>query len=64
MAPLTPAIAAGNCAVIKPSEIAPATAKALADLIPLYLDQQCYRVCTWIFKKIINLLVDDVDKMY
>ncbi|XP_023336921.1 aldehyde dehydrogenase, dimeric NADP-preferring [Eurytemora carolleeae] len=44
LAPLTPAIAAGNCAVIKPSEIAPATAKALADLIPLYLDQQCYRV--------------------
>jgi len=50
LAPLTPAIAAGNCAVIKPSEIAPATAKALADLIPLYLDQQCYRVCkfSWI----------------
>lgn len=37
--PLIGAIAAGNCAVIKPSEIAPTTAKIMADLIPSYLDK-------------------------
>jgi len=36
--PLCGAIAAGNCVVIKPSEVAPATAKAMAELIPKYLD--------------------------
>lgn len=37
--PLVGAIAAGNCAIIKPSEIAPTTAKIFADLIPSYLDK-------------------------
>jgi len=44
LAPLTPAIAAGNCAVVKPSEIAPATAKAIQDLLPKYLDNHCFKV--------------------
>lgn len=38
------AIAAGNCVVVKPSEISPATAKLIAELVPKYLDQECYRV--------------------
>ena len=33
ISPLIGAIAAGNCAIIKPSEIAPATSKVVADLI-------------------------------
>lgn len=33
LAPLIAAISAGNCAVIKPSELAPATSQALADLL-------------------------------
>lgn len=37
--PVTGAIAAGNCVVIKPSEVSPATAKIIAELIPKYLDQ-------------------------
>jgi len=44
LAPLVPAIAAGNCAVIKPSEIAPATSDVLVQLIPKYLDTRCFRI--------------------
>lgn len=36
--PVAAAIAAGNCVIIKPSEVAPATAKFIADTIPRYLD--------------------------
>ncbi len=37
--PLVAAIAAGNCAVLKPSEMATKTSALLAKLLPLYLDQ-------------------------
>lgn len=42
--PLIGAIAAGNCAILKPSEISAATEKLLADLIPKYLSQECFAV--------------------
>ncbi|XP_038164356.1 aldehyde dehydrogenase family 3 member B1 [Cyprinodon tularosa] len=42
--PLVGAIAAGNCAVIKPSEISAATESLVAELIPKYLHQDCYAV--------------------
>ncbi|MGW0037000.1 aldehyde dehydrogenase family protein [Gordonia sp. NPDC003376] len=38
LGPLIAAVAAGNCAVIKPSELAPATSALLGRLIPQYLD--------------------------
>lgn len=38
LSPLVCAIAAGNTVAIKPSELAPATSKLLADLVPRYLD--------------------------
>jgi len=38
IAPLIGAIAAGNCALIKPSEVAPAVSAMLAKLLPEYLD--------------------------
>jgi len=44
LAPLVSAISAGNCAVIKPSELAPATSAALAELLPRYLDTDCVGV--------------------
>ena len=44
LSPLAGAIAAGNCVIIKPSELAPATADAIADLIPKYLDPKCFKV--------------------
>ncbi|MHA7282583.1 aldehyde dehydrogenase family protein [Arthrobacter sp. TMS2-4] len=39
LAPLVGALAAGNTAVIKPSELAAATSRLLAVLVPQYLDQ-------------------------
>lgn len=44
MGPLVAAVAAGNCAVVKPSELAPATSALIADLIPRYLDGDAVRV--------------------
>ena len=41
---LAAAISAGNCAVIKPSELAPATSALIARLVPEYLDAACIRV--------------------
>nr|XP_044997801.1 aldehyde dehydrogenase family 3 member B2 [Jaculus jaculus] len=40
--PLVGAIAAGNCVILKPSEISKGTEKVLAELLPQYLDQSCF----------------------
>ncbi len=42
--PLAFAIAAGNTAAVKPSELAPATSALLGELIPSYLDEQAVAV--------------------
>jgi acyl-CoA reductase-like NAD-dependent aldehyde dehydrogenase len=42
--PVAGAIAAGNCVVIKPSEVSSASSKFMAETIPKYLDSDCYRV--------------------
>ena len=44
LSPLVTALAAGNCAVIKPSELAPHTSRLLAELLPRYLDNDCTAV--------------------
>lgn len=44
LAPLIGAIAAGNAAVIKPSEVAPNCSRALATLVPRYLDSEAIAV--------------------
>jgi len=44
LAPLIPAIAAGNCAVLKPSEITPNASRVLAELVPQYLDREAFAV--------------------
>lgn len=44
LAPLVGAIAAGNCAVLKPSELAPATSRVLSERLPRYLDPECFPV--------------------
>uniref|UniRef100_A0A4W6F2R1 Aldehyde dehydrogenase n=1 Tax=Lates calcarifer TaxID=8187 RepID=A0A4W6F2R1_LATCA len=44
--PLIGAIAAGNAAVIKPSEVCVHTAKAMEDLLPIYIDKELYPVVT------------------
>ncbi|KAM6983532.1 aldehyde dehydrogenase family 3 member A2-like [Tautogolabrus adspersus] len=42
--PLVGAIAAGNAAVIKPSEVCVHTAKVMEELLPLYIDKELYPV--------------------
>jgi aldehyde dehydrogenase (NAD+) len=44
LAGLAAAIAAGNCAVVKPSELAPATSELIARRVPEYLDSECIKV--------------------
>lgn len=46
LSPLAGAIAAGNCAIIKPSEVASNTEQLILKLIPKYLDTNCYHVLT------------------
>jgi aldehyde dehydrogenase (NAD+) len=40
LSPLVGAVAAGNCAVLKPSEVTPHTSAALARIVPEYLDRE------------------------
>jgi aldehyde dehydrogenase (NAD+) len=44
LGPLVGAIAAGNTVVLKPSEIAPASSKLMAELVPKYLDTDAIAV--------------------
>ena len=44
LSPLVAAIAAGNCVVIKPSELAPASSALMADLLPKYVDPEAVTV--------------------
>ncbi|XP_015987432.2 aldehyde dehydrogenase family 3 member B2 isoform X3 [Rousettus aegyptiacus] len=44
LVPLVGALAAGNCVVLKPSEISQSTEKVLAEVLPRYLDQSCFAV--------------------
>jgi aldehyde dehydrogenase (NAD+) len=42
--PLCQAIIAGNCAVIKPSEMSPNSSSAIKKLVDKYLDNECFAV--------------------
>ncbi len=46
MAPLVGALGAGNCAVVKPSELAPATATLTSELLGRYFSEDLVRVVT------------------
>jgi len=64
MAPVHGAIAAGNCVIIKPSEISPNTAKAIAELVPKYLDQEAYQVYTGGVAETTELLKERFDYIF
>lgn len=44
LGPMVPALAAGNCVVLKPSEVAPATSRLMAEHLPTYLDPEAVLV--------------------
>ncbi|GAB56820.1 aldehyde dehydrogenase [Glaciecola punicea ACAM 611] len=44
LSPMLAAISAGNCVIIKPSELAPATSALIAKLLPKYLDMNAIAV--------------------
>jgi aldehyde dehydrogenase (NAD+) len=61
LGPLIGAIAAGNCAVLKPSEIAPRASAALARLLPEYLDPACFAVVEGAVPETAELLAQRFD---
>ncbi|KAK6277309.1 hypothetical protein POUND7_017632 [Theobroma cacao] len=62
--PVVGAIAAGNAVVLKPSEIAPATASLLAKLVANYLDSSCIKVVEGAVSETSALLEQKWDKIF
>lgn len=62
--PMLGAITAGNCVILKPSEIASAISNLLAELIPRYLDQDCYHVVTGGVNETTELLKERFDYIF
>nr|CAD7425179.1 unnamed protein product [Timema monikensis] len=64
LGPVAGAISAGNTVIIKPSEVAPATAALIAKLIPKYLDPTCYAVLLGGVKETTQLLKERFDYIF
>ncbi|MEP4890259.1 MAG: aldehyde dehydrogenase family protein [Aliiglaciecola sp.] len=64
LAPLVAAIAAGNCAVLKPSELASHMSKLLAELIPEYLDTNTFAVVEGAVDETTELLAQRFDHIF
>ncbi|GAA0854362.1 aldehyde dehydrogenase family protein [Aliiglaciecola litoralis] len=63
-APLIAAIAAGNCAVLKPSELAPATSSLIAKMVPEYLDSNAIAVVEGAVDETTELLKQPFDHIF
>jgi aldehyde dehydrogenase (NAD+) len=64
LAPLIGAIAAGNCSLIKPSELAANTSALLARLIPVYLDRHAVEVVEGAVEETTALLKERFDHIF
>ena len=64
LAPLVGALAAGNAAVVKPSEVAPATSAVLARLLPQYLDAAAVHVVEGGVPETTALLAERFDHIF
>jgi aldehyde dehydrogenase (NAD+) len=62
--PLIGALAAGNCAILKPSEIAPVTSTLLATVLPMYLDSECVQVVEGGAEQATALLAERFDSIF
>ena len=63
LCPLIGAIAAGNCALIKPSENSPAAAVVITEIIEKYLDNDCFRVVNGAIDETTAILAEKFDKI-
>ncbi|MGW1807892.1 aldehyde dehydrogenase family protein [Streptomyces sp. NPDC002078] len=64
LAPMVGALASGNTVVAKPSELAPATSAALAELIPAYLDTDAVAVVEGGVPETTALLAERFDHIF
>ena len=64
LSPLVGALAAGNCAVLKPSELTPHTSAALADLVPRYLDPEAVALVEGAVPETEALLAERFDHVF
>eukprot|EP01064_Diplonema_japonicum_P003444 TRINITY_DN1221_c0_g3_i1.p1 TRINITY_DN1221_c0_g3~~TRINITY_DN1221_c0_g3_i1.p1 ORF type:complete len:511 (+),score=140.18 TRINITY_DN1221_c0_g3_i1:62-1594(+) len=64
LTPLVSMIAAGNCAVIKPSEMAPACGELLEKLINKYMDTECIKVVQGAVPETTALLAQEWDHIF
>ncbi|KAI8638260.1 Aldehyde/histidinol dehydrogenase [Parasitella parasitica] len=62
--PLVGAIAAGNCAIIKPSEVAGHTAEYIASIMPTYLDPRSFTVVQGGVEETTALLAEQFDHIF
>ncbi|NXR32344.1 AL3B1 dehydrogenase, partial [Zosterops hypoxanthus] len=64
LVPLIGAIAAGNCAIIKPSEISKNTERLVAETLSCYLDTDCFAVVTGGVPETTSLLENKFDYIF
>lgn len=61
MAPVIAAVSAGNCAVIKPSELASNVSQLIAEMVPQYLDNDAFAVVEGAVEETSELLKQKFD---
>ncbi|XP_075568353.1 aldehyde dehydrogenase family 3 member B1-like [Pelecanus crispus] len=64
LVPLIGAIAAGNCVVMKPSEISRNVERLVAEMLPRYLDKDCFAVVTAGVEETTRLLENKFDYIF
>ncbi len=64
LSPMVGAIAAGNCVIGKPSEVAPHTSAVIARLVPQYLDQDCIAIVEGAVAETTALLAERFDHIF
>ena len=64
LAPLVGAIAAGNCAIVKPSEVVPTISAVLAARLPEYVDRECVQVIEGGVDETTELLAQQFDHIF
>jgi aldehyde dehydrogenase (NAD+) len=64
LSPLVGALAAGNCAVLKPSEVTAHTSRLLAQLVPSYLDPDAVAVVEGAVAETTALLAERFDHVF